>query len=92
MNKEEIEEKLKDLFIAVYEFSQKSRKLYMEISLDGNDKELEINVRTKYTYNYIETRNIYLKNVKETVLDNLIKFVEEYQIEPKELEEHNTNL
>lgn len=89
MNKEEIEEKLKDLLIAVYEFSQKSRKLYMEISFDGNDKELEINVRTKDTYNYIETRNIYLKNVKETALDNLIKFVEEYQIEPKKLEEEN---
>lgn len=87
-----IEEKLKDLFIAVYEFSQKSRKLYMEILFDGNDKELEINVRTKYTHNYIETRNIYLKNVKETVLDNLIKFVEEYQIEPKKLEEDNKNL
>lgn len=74
-----MEEKLAKLFIIINEFSDKSEKHYMSLDFSGDDKKIELNVRDKKYYEYIQTVTVYLKNADYSKLDELIEFVKNYK-------------
>lgn len=74
-----MEEKLAKLFIIINEFSDKSEKYYIEFDFSGDNKEIELSVRNKETYEYIQTIRVFLQNANYTKLDELIEFVKNYK-------------
>lgn len=73
-----MEEKLTKLFITVKDFSEKSEKYYVEFRVDFVG--IEISIRNKHNYEYIETRTIYLKEIGTSKIDELIKFIKNYEV------------
>ena len=74
-----MEEKLVELMKATTEFTERSKNYYIDINYDSKDKELEINIRNKVTYDYIEVRKLYLdKDLDSNSLDRLIKDLANY--------------
>ncbi len=76
-----MEEKLAELFLVAKEFSAKSKKYYIELSVDFEGmKRLEISIRNKGSFDFIETQTIYLKDITESRLEKLIEFIEDYEV------------
>lgn len=75
-----MEEKLVKLIIVAREFSEKSKKYYAEISFDGYFGQINISIRNK-KHEYVETREIILKNVEKTKLNEVIEFIKNYEVQ-----------
>jgi len=76
-----MEEKITKLITMIIKNSNKSNRNYFEIYLDGSFKRISINVRNKETHEFIETREVYLEQIEPTKIDELIKFIEDYEEE-----------
>lgn len=76
-----MEEKLVKLFLVAKEFSEKTEKYYVEIKVDfSRINKLEISIRDKQEHNFIEIREIYLKEIGTSKIDELIEFIKNYEV------------
>ena len=73
-----MEEKLSKLLLEVNRFSEKSQEHYAEIKFDGDNKKVEISIRTKQSFDYVETRSITLNFTRIDKIDELIEFLKNY--------------
>lgn len=74
-----MEEKLLELFKLANKLNDTQDKVYAEIKYSANDsKTLEICIRTKNDFSYIEKCQIQLKNKSIISLSNFISLLETY--------------
>lgn len=74
-----MEEKLLKLFKIANTLDEKQDKLYVQIEYCADHtKKLEISIRKKQDYSYIEKYSVMLLNNSGSKLDPIIKIIEEY--------------
>lgn len=74
-----MESKLAELFLTINEFTKQSDKYFAEVSYSACLKELEISIRLKENYEFVEVRKIYTEKFEDSKIDELIEFIKNYK-------------
>lgn len=74
-----MEQSLVKLFKLANKLNEKQDKIFAQIEYTANDnKKLEITIRSKKDFSYIEKCEIQLSHIALINLDNLVKLFEDY--------------
>lgn len=74
-----MELKSTELFLAINEFTKQSDKYFAEVSYNAFLKELEMSIRFKENYEFVEVRKIYTEKFEDSKIDELISFLINYK-------------
>ena len=76
-----MEIKLVEIISEAIKLSEMSEKYYIEIEIDLFFKTIEINVRIKENYDFVEKITLYLDKLEAENIDQIIKHIQDYEDE-----------